>query len=77
MVAERYDRRTRSELVRLESRIRRVEERDAWGRVIYLGNRIHNAVVAEADDVIEQAAGELVHIGSRRLRQMGAPDGAA
>lgn len=65
-----------SATVSIEARARRDEAAEAWGRVIHLGHRIHTAVIAERGDVIQQAAGELVHIGQRRLRQMGPSDAA-
>lgn len=77
MVAEVARIPVRSNVTRLDRAIERREQQEAWGRVIHLGQRINTAVIAERDDVIQQAAGELVHIGQRRLRQMGDSNDAA
>lgn len=76
MVAERMDRRSRGELVRLESRIGRDESRAAWGRVIRLADRGHLSVVADRADLADQSFGEIHHIAARRLRQLGSDDAA-
>lgn len=78
MVAEvrALDRRSAGELIRLEARVHRDEEREAWGRVRGLGHRIHFAVRAERPDLVEQSAGEIVVMADRRLRQIGGGDAA-
>lgn len=60
----------------LESHVHRVEERAAWGRVRTLGHRIHYANRAEQPFLVEQAAGEIVTMADRRLRQLGGGDAA-
>lgn len=76
MVVERLDRRTHGELVRLETRCHRAEEREAWTRARTLGHRIHLAVVADRPDVAHDAAGAIVTLADRRLRQIGGNDAA-
>jgi hypothetical protein len=76
MVAERTDVRTRSALRSIEGSATRREAREAWGRVRVLGNRVHLAVVAERPDIADGAAGELVSLADRRLRQIGGNDAA-
>lgn len=75
MVAE-LTRIPRNNVTRLDRAIARRENEEAWGRVIHLGSRIQTAIVAERDDVIQQAGAELVHLGQRRLRQMDGGDAA-
>lgn len=65
-----------ADVLRLEARIARSEERAFAGTVRLHASRIHLAVVAERPDVVEQSAGELVYLASRRLRQLGGSDAA-
>ena len=77
MVAERMDRRTRGELVRLETRVRHSEDREAWGRVIHLTGRGHLSVVADRPDLAAHTFGEIRSLASRRLRQINGGSDAA
>lgn len=65
------DRRTRSEIASIQTRVDRDESSTSWGRVIHLGKVVHLAVVADRLDIAEHAAGEIISIGQRRLRQLG------
>ena len=73
MVAEvrQMDRRSATELHAIEGSVYRREAQEAWGRVRVLGNRVHLAVVAELPHLADVAAGEIVSIADRRLRQLG------
>ena len=62
---------------RLERRVRRTEDREAWGRVIYLTGRGHLSVVADRPDLSDHTFGEINRIASRRLRQLGDTNDAA
>ena len=62
---------------RLEQRIRRDEDREAWGRVIHLAGRGHLSVVADRPDLSDSVFGEINHIARRALRQLGDTDDAA
>lgn len=75
-VAERIDRRTRGELVRLEGRVSRIEERDAWTQVRRHAGHIHLAVRAERPDLALHGAGAIAVLADRRLRQLGGDDAA-
>ena len=79
MVAElrQLDRRSRTELRAIEGSVYRREAREAWGRVRVLGNRVHLAVVAERPDIAADAAGQIVSLAARRLRQLGDTNDAA
>lgn len=70
-----------AELVRLparviERRVRRSEDREAWGRVIYLAGRGHLSVVADRADLSDHTFGEIHSIAARRLRQLDGGDAA-
>jgi hypothetical protein len=60
----------------LERRIRRTEDREAWGRVIYLTGRGHLSVVADRADLSAHTFGEIRSIATRRLRQLDGGDAA-
>lgn len=78
MVAERaIDRRSVRDVVRIESRVRRSEERHAWTTVRRHAGHIHLATVAERPDIALHAAGAIVSLADRRLRQLGGFDDAA
>jgi len=79
MVAElrKLDKRSRGDLVRLEDRVQRTENVIAFARIRDRGHRVHLAVVADRPDLAAQAAGEIVSIASRRLRQLGFDPGSA
>jgi hypothetical protein len=79
MVAEirRLDRRSAGELVRIDRKARRDEDREAWGRVIHLTGRGHLSVVAERPDVSLHTFSEIRSVATRRLRQLEDSDGAA
>ncbi len=70
MAIERLDRRTRGEIVRIDRKVRRDENREAWGRVIHLTGRGHLSVVADRMDVADHTFGEIRSIATRRLRQL-------
>lgn len=76
MTVERVDRRTRGDLVRIDRYVRRHEDREAWSRVRSLGYRVHLATVAERPDVAQHAAGAIVTLADRRLRQIDGGDAA-
>lgn len=79
MVAElrKIDRRTGPQLRSLETRVRRDENREAWGRIVQLTGRGHLSVVADRADLALATFGEIRGIASRRLRQLGeGPDAA-
>lgn len=69
--ARQLDRRSAADLRVIETRVRRSEDIDYAGRMRLLGSRIRIALVAERDDVIEQAASEVVYLSERRLAQLG------
>lgn len=77
MVAERMDRRSRGELVRLETRVRRDETSEALGRIVLLTGRGHLSVVAERPELSLHTFGEIRSIASRRLRQLDGGSDAA
>jgi hypothetical protein len=81
MAMERaIDRRSAPQLRLIEGRVRRTEEREAWGRVLVLSDHIHRLVPTFDNGPIrevEQRSAELNHIAARRLRQLGGSDDAA
>jgi hypothetical protein len=77
MVAERIDRRSRGELVRLESRVRRDETVRTLTHIRTHARHIHLAVVADRPDLALHSAGAIVSMADRRLRQLGGSDDAA
>jgi hypothetical protein len=72
MVAEvrQLDRRSVADIRGVERTARRSEEREAWGKVIYLTGRGHLSVVAERPDLSVQTFGEIRSIADRRIRQL-------
>ena len=54
----------------LERRVRRSEDREAWGRVIHLTGRGHLSVVADRPDLALHTFGAIRSIATRRLRQL-------
>lgn len=76
MVAERMDRRSRGELVRLETRVRRDETVATLTRITTHARHIHLAVVADRPDLALHSAGQIVSLAERRLRQIGGSDAA-
>lgn len=77
MVAERMDRRSRGELIRLEGRVRRDETVIALDHIRAHARHIHLAVVADRPDLALHSAGQIVSLAERRLRQMGEFDDVA
>ena len=71
MVAERMDRRTRVELVRIDRYVRRDEDRAALTQIRTHARHIHLAVVADRPDLALHSAGQIVSLADRRLRQLG------
>ncbi len=76
MVAERMDRRSRGELIRLESRVSRDETSAVLIDIRRHARRIHLSVVAERPDLALHSAGAIVTLADRRLRQIGGGDAA-
>lgn len=71
MVAERLDRRSRGELIRLESRVSRDETVTTLTGIRSHARHIHLAVVADRPDLALHSAGQIVSLVERRLRQIG------
>lgn len=78
MVAElrKIDRRSGPQLHSIETRVRRDEDREAWGRVFHLTGRGHLSVVAERPDLSLHTFGAIRSIATRRLRQIDGGDAA-
>lgn len=76
-VLEGLAERTRNNVTRLDRRVERSENVIAFGRIRALSSRGHLALVADRADIADQSFGEIHHIASRRLRQIGGSDDAA
>lgn len=77
MVAERLDRRSRGELIRLESRVRRDETVAVLRDIRRHAGHIHLAVRADRPDLALHKAGAITSLANRRLRQLGDFDDVA
>lgn len=69
--ARHLDIRTAGELIRLEDRARRDETVTALFDIRRQAARVHLAVVADRPDLALDAAGTIVSLAERRLRQIG------
>lgn len=72
----RLDHRSAGELIRLEDRASRDETVNTLLDIRRAAGRVHLAVVAERPDIALNAAGTIVSLAERRLRQMGGSDAA-
>lgn len=70
------DRRTASEIGRVDSHVRLDEDTVFASRMRILGRRVHLAVVAERPDLALDSAGQIVSLSDRRLRQLGGGNAA-
>lgn len=65
-----------AEMRAIEATADRDENREAWGRVIYLTGQGHLSVVADRADLSAHTFGEIRSIATRRLRQINGGDAA-
>jgi hypothetical protein len=77
MVAERMDRRSRGELIRLDRAVIHLERTAAWQRVQRLGEITEASAIVGRPDWAQQAGAELRSIASRQLRMLDENGGKA